>query len=508
MNTIGFIALLLSHFICGRGLIQLFKLELRPLFAYALSMISGVAMASLLPFFLELAHIDITTGSVAGCLAGLTVLFAIPLAMGAKQWKMPSFAEIWQTATYPAALLLGACLGYLPVILKGMQVDADAETYLRLFAVIALLLSAIIVLIRLKAWKNGTINFDAVEIYEIPFFIAIGYLLFLSAWRCFYYPPIARDMTSGPEVMAKVALIEHHIINSLFAVDLDSTNNYLKPPFITSLQIIYKMFVQPIGQVWLSVFVVHFMLLISAILREKLHGVIVGLLMLMFLCMPEVFAYTYLMLFDYSNMIFLFLGVFFTHQYFEHKKGSYFAHAVFFYSIATYIRTETLILVVMVTPLILWHHFQSKQEWKSTAVRLAMLYVFPYIVYFLCMNIFVKYFIPIKYDVSSDVNKHLSDLSPFFLRLKEMSTVLLFPDFSKVAYNYYGYFPHFFTAILAVDICFMAIKRKIEPEAITALYGVVLVYVGLAFIGFLLPLADLTHTTKRGMFKIFPFMLL
>lgn len=40
------------------------------------------------------------------------------------------------------------------------------------------------------------------------------------------------------------------------------------------------------------------------------------------------------------------------------------------------------------------------------------------------------------------------------------------------------------------------------------LYGILVVYIGLAFIGYLLPLADLLHTTKRGMFKLLPLILI
>jgi hypothetical protein len=34
------------------------------------------------------------------------------------------------------------------------------------------------------------------------------------------------------------------------------------------------------------------------------------------------------------------------------------------------------------------------------------------------------------------------------------------------------------------------------------------VYLGLPFLGYLLPLLDLSNSTKRGLFKLFPLMLL
>jgi len=118
------------------------------------------------------------------------------------------------------------------------------------------------------------------------------------------------------------------------------------------------------------------------------------------------------------------------------------------------------------------------------------------------MNVYVKHFIPIAYDVSKDVNKHLSDLGPFWDRISDICGKLIFDEVGK---NYYGYFFHLFVLIIIADTIFF---RKFNREAVTLLYGIAVVYFGLALIGFLLPLADLMHTTKRGLFKLLPLILL
>jgi hypothetical protein len=63
-------------------------------------------------------------------------------------------------------------------------------------------------------------------------------------------PPTPRDLTSGAEAIAEFAVREGRMINSVFSVDVG--NNAVKPPFITSLQIIYKLAGFPFGKVWLS----------------------------------------------------------------------------------------------------------------------------------------------------------------------------------------------------------------------------------------------------------------
>ncbi len=436
MNFIGLLFLLVTQLITGRGLMQLCKVQIRPLLMFCFSMISGVAIFSFLPFFIELLHLPITMTSVATAIGITTVAFMLPLFAIIKNFKLPSFNDI-----------------KLPTL------------------------------------------------YELPFWVILGLLMALSIWRCYYYPPNARDMLSGPEVLADFALKEKHIINSVFTVDLQSTNNYLKPPYIISLQIIYKLFVQPFGQTWLSILFVNFIIILYTLLKEKLHPLIIGFLMLYFFAMPEVFGYTYLMLFDYSNMIFLFGGFYFLSRYFEEMEVSNFRFAVFLFAIATYIRTETLIIEGMVLPLIFFYQYKDKLGAAKSWIRMGLFIIVPFIVYFLCMNIYIKHFIPVKYDVSNDINKNLGDVSFFLNRLYDIVDKLIFADHLP----YYGYFPHLFFIIIAVDIIFF---RKFNKEAITMLYGILVVYIGLAFIGYLLPLADLLHTTKRGMFKLLPLILI
>ena len=228
--------------------------------------------------------------------------------------------------------------------------------------------------------------------------------------------------------------------------------------------------------------------------------------MIYFFSMPEVFGYTYLMLFDYSNMIFFFFGFYFLARHLQNKQFNQLSFAIFMFSIATYIRTETIILVGMALPIMVVYYLKDKMFNNKAMIGMAGMLVFPFIVYFLCMNVFVKHYIPIHYDVSKDVNQNLGDVSYFFKRLSDIVSVLVFSDYGVL---YYGRFIYLFLVILFADIVYcLATRKPLNREAVIALYAVGVVYVGLALIGYVLPLADLMHTTKRGMFKMFPLMLL
>ena len=345
MNFAGLLFLLITHFITGRGVIELFKVKLPLLVLISLSFILGVGIASFFPFIMGLLHLPISKEVLTIFILSATVLAFIPLLKYFKGSNMKlSFGEV--------------------------------------------------------KWP---------KIYELPFLVVFCALLSLSVWRCFYYAPNARDMLSGPEPIAEFAVKEKTLINSIYTVDLSTTNNHLKPLYVTSLQIIYKIFVQPFGQLWLSVLVLSFITLIISLLKQKLHPVIVGFLMVYFFGMPEVFGYTYLMLFDYSNMIFFFCGFYFLAQYLtDLEKKNNFLLSILFFSIASYVRSETPILIAMSMPLVLFYFFKDKVSTVKIAVRSALYLIFPFLVYYLAIGVFDRYYIPEHYNVATEINKNIS----------------------------------------------------------------------------------------------------
>ncbi len=340
------------------------------------------------------------------------------------------------------------------------------------------------------------------EFYEWPFLIVCLLLAVISIWRCFYLPPYSRDMLSGPELLAEYAVREHTMISSVFNVDLSTSNNYFKSPYVTSLQIIYKLLVHPFGQLWLSILFVAFTTWIYTVLRERVHPFFAGLLLLLFVTIPELYAYTYMALYDYSNMVFFFCGYYFLARYFESGRANYFPFSIFLFGIATYIRAETLILVVLMLPLVAYYCREKKLSFKQTFANICSFFIVPAAFWFLCLKVFIRFFIPIPFDVTQSINPHLGDVSGLLYRLQEISTKLIF---SRMGLYVYGWYFLLFCCVFLADMLWI---RRFNRESLIALYGIFVIYVGLGLIGYLLPLADLENTTKRGMFKALPIMLL
>jgi hypothetical protein len=340
------------------------------------------------------------------------------------------------------------------------------------------------------------------KVYEIPAILLIGAIVFISVWRCYYLPPTPRDLTSGPEVIAEYAVKEHTMINSVFSIDLTSTNNPYKPAFITSLQIIYKFAGFPFGQLWLCVIFVSFTLLLYQLLCESVHRLLAGILLLCFLAVPEMYAYTFMALFDYSNAVFFFLSVYFITCYFREPTPRYLYFSALLMGIATYIRVETLVLAFFFIPLLVFRQRDSKTAWRLLLEAGA--FVIPAVVFYgLSVVLYNGYYLPAKYDVGSQVNHNLLQLQPFFDRFAAMHTGLLF---GKRGVSLYGHFLLLFVILFLSEAIFC--KMRFSTTAKIWLYAILVVYVGLPFLGYLLPLLDLQHSTKRGLLKIFPLMLL
>jgi hypothetical protein len=403
---------------------------------------------------------------------------------------------------FPVAMLLGVAIcSLVPFLLELLHIP------LRMLHVMsALVLTTLLLNIRrkrrLSQWVFSFANIR-VKLYELPFILVLLFIFFVSAWRCYYYPPWPRDLTSGAEVIAEYAVREKTMVNSTFSIDLSSTNNPYKPAFITSLQIIYKYAGFPFGQVWLSVVFGSLLLLLYQLLCENVHRLLAGVLLLCFLAIPVMYDYTYIALFDYSNAVFFFVSVYFLSLYDRNGMYNYLLFAGFLMGIATYIRSETLVLACFFIPLILY--MQAKgQRITGRQVFNSFGFVLPAVIlYLLSITLYNGYYLPETYNIGDQVNGHLLDLTLFIDRFQGMNSHLLF---SKWGISLYGYFIILFLVLLAGE----ALRHRLRFSRMAGiwLFTVLAVYLGLPFLGYLLPLMDLEHSTKRAMFKIFPPMLL
>ncbi len=372
---------------------------------------------------------------------------------------------------------------------------------------LALLLACLAVNVKLKAGINHAKNVFkgsrfSIRLYELPFLLVIAAIVLISVWRCFYLPPTPRDITSGTEVMAEYAVKERTMINSIFTVDLQRNNNHYKSSFVTGLQIIYKLAGLPFGQVWLSVIFISFTVFLYHALCATLHRIFAGLLIIAFLAVPELYGYTFMVLFDYSNAVFFFLSFYFLAMYFEDRQTKHLVFAGVLMGVATYIRSETLLLALLTTPAILRSTIRNGKNLVAGAKAILLFLLPSGFIYVFFMNVFINHYMPAQYHVGALVRQHLYDVRPLLNIFWQVNSQRIFSDDGV---GLYGWFIFLFCALFLAELLF---TRKFTRSARNFLFGVLVIYIGLPIIGFILPIFDVENTTKRGLFKIFPLMLL
>ena len=349
--------------------------------------------------------------------------------------------------------------------------------------------------------KPRLLTFTMPKLYEVPFLVIIVGLLIISAWRAWYLPPTARDVLSGPELLAEYAVKEKNMISSVFTIDLRTTNNYFKSPYLTCLQILYKILVCPFGQLWLTVLSTSFVCWLYVVIREKCHPLLSAFIVFFFFITPDIYSYSFIILYDYSNMVFFFCGFYFLSRFLTSQKINELIFASLLFGLATYIRTETLVLVAFIIPLLFFYFYKRKASLLDIGKYSAILLSFSSVLYFVCIYVFVKKFVIIPLDIKSQVNPNLLDLSVLVQRFLDMNFGLIF---SAAGLGTFAYFIYFFSILFFVDLIFF--RKRYNHEARIALYGISVVYFGVPFLGYLLPLFDLGNTTKRALFKAVPLL--
>lgn len=393
-----------------------------------------------------------------------------------------------------------AVFSLLPMLLELFKLPIT-KTNVLVSIVVATLLPNIFVIRRYKISSLKPSAFKMPALYEILFIVVYAALLVPSIWRCYYYPPYARDVLSGPEALSHYALIEHKISNSVFSVNLlESTPNLLKPPYITDLQIIYKMFVHPFGQLWLTILTIAFLAWVYNLVRDRLHPALAGMVTLLFLTIPEVYGYTYVLLWDYSNMVFFFAGYYYLFQYTRTKEYNLFMFGVLLLGFATFVRLDTLIFIGLTTPSLFVYLYRDKVALSRIGYSIGLMLAVPLVFYFVWVNIFVKYYLPVGTNLESELNP--GPVSMYFDWIARINNELIFGGDNLQLYSYIIYI---FILVFVADI--IVYRKKINKEAVFMLVGIAIIYFGLPLMSYFTKWFNIT-TAKRGIFKMFPLIIM
>ncbi len=402
-----------------------------------------------------------------------------------------------------------AIVAFIPFIMQLLFIPIEV-TYFFIFFIMVIVAFLAPHYASFKEWIFSLRMYKpSIKIYEWVFILFLAFILFNAAWRNYYYPPLAQDFMAGPGVIAKYAIIEHTFINSGFLIDKYGNNNAFKPLSLTSLQVVYTWIGFTFGKVWLPILTTCFFCLLYRWLRKTLHPIIIGFFLVFFLATPEFFAYTVLVLYDYPNAVFYFIFCYFFCMYLKDNQLKNLISSTIYMGIAEYMRPETLILSCFFIPLLIFHLWKQKaMSIKNIMSKVGILIIGPFVFYVLIAVIYNNHYLPVRYSVPINLSiiKGLLNVSKFLDTFEAFNNLLIFSSF---AIELYGYLLILFVAFFLLEII---IKKKLTIDALNWLYCILVIYVGIPFLAFMIPLFDpalfnLENTSKRAMFKIFPLLL-
>lgn len=344
--------------------------------------------------------------------------------------------------------------------------------------------------------KNGL----AVNWHEFPFLCVWLYLLFISAWKCTWFPNTTFDTIVGSDLVARFAVQEHTLVSSVFTKHLPNvsvfSNQPFYAPFTAMQQIIYLLATEQtgiftFGKLWLTLLVFSFGLFLYADMRERIHPILAGTLVTILAFAPELFAYTFLVQTDWANAAFFASGVILFQRYVETgQRGAFWASALLL-ALACWTRTETIFFVPIGALILVVKRIRVNPR---EAIKQAAIFVLACLLPVLFWNYgFLRTYVPLP------TNAHLgafrwgeTDYLTGLLRIvQNMNDRVVFHA------SYWNYAVPIFLSLSFLNLFIFRDKR-----GLTVLVWIVGVYVLFALILQHVEGANIQYTFRRGFFKL------
>jgi hypothetical protein len=380
-----------------------------------------------------------------------------------------------------------------PLVLEFANIPLKINNILYVLAVMTVL--SLLLSIRQTKYYRSLFKLSqfSFKIYEIPFFIFWGYLMIISIWKCWWFANVPFDTLVGPDLVATYAVREGQFVSSVFTQHLPSVSTYsnqpIYAPFTALQQILYLSAGMPFGKLWLTIMIISFSLYLYAELRTVIHPLLVSFLLMFYWCIPEFFAYTFLVQTDYSNAIYFSISIWFLSKYLSDKTFKSLTFSILMMAIACWCRSETIFFVPIGCLLILCQNLRLK--WLNNLPK-AMIYgLIPAIVTVFWNVFFVKYYLPVPLAlVATKINISSFDYLTTFANMNEQ---VIFKD------AYWNYILPFFTIFTLANLIIFR-----NRQGISILIWIVGVYLIFGLIIQHIEGANIAYTFRRGIFKFFP----
>jgi hypothetical protein len=403
---------------------------------------------------------------------------------------------------FALALLLGMPLSSLVVLVLDMAgIRLTLLSVLLGFAMAAAVLDAPWRRLPGRARPASDVGPMRIRIYEWPFLAFLVGVVAISAWRAFYLPVTLRDAIVGLDLVAKYAAEQGTLRSTVFQdpwLQGHLSNQPFYAPFPMLMQVVFRLAGLPFGQLWLGGLFLSFVVFCYSRLRENVHPVLAGVLMVLLLAVPEMYAHTFMVLNDYPAAVFFGLAVIFFLDWDRGRRRSAFLLSALFMGFACWSRSDTIVFAAPGALLAAWRTGRTVGgDGRPAAARRAARHglvfaAIPAALVLLWHGLYLGWFLRQGPGMSALVGRF--DL-PHLLQVS-FGTAWLFTRTGT-----YGYLALVFFAVMTLD----AILGRDRAACLPWIWMAIL-YLGFVAILSASPAASLEGTLKRGFFRFFPLM--
>ena len=255
------------------------------------------------------------------------------------------------------------------------------------------------------------------------------------------------------------------------------------------MQIIFRMTGLTFGKIWLSFVFISLLVFFYSTFRESVHPILAGLLLILLIAVPEFYAYTFMILTDFSNAVFFSISIVLFWKYVRERTFNSLLLSSLFMGFACWCRSETVVFAFMGAVLLFL--LLMKSEGKK-AIRYSAVFILVPLAFVLAWNgLFVNLYL--GNPPEGQINAGLFDFAHLALVLRKINTLLLFNT------QLYGYIMFFFIGLAFINLAGYRDSRGYE-----ILLWSLLLYIGFVVIAHTFPAATVQNTIKRSFFKFFP----
>lgn len=342
-------------------------------------------------------------------------------------------------------------------------------------------------------------------LYDGAMLVILAMIMFIPVWASWYWPVTPFDAMAGIDLVARTAVAEGRIDNSVFtdpALQGRLSNQPFYAPFTMLMQVITRLMGFPFGQVWLGLVAVLHVWILWATSRRLVSPFLANAAVLLMVMTPEVHGYMYLLQTDFLNSVVMTLGIVAMMLAVRDREVSWLAVSAVGFAAACWSRTESIVIVML--GLGLTWPLLRRTFGKSSALRwTAGIAGSSFLCFALWHILYFNVVLPQRPDTASEL------VFPTFDRVFAVAST-----FAATLYGEVGFWGWTFilgTVVLVANAALNAGKRASlanwSGDKVVWLW-VVAIILGLTITGVVFSAAIVEQTLRRGIFKLVPLMYL